>query len=215
MNRRFVVSVEGNIGAGKSTLLECFSKDNSMSVFPEPVEKWRNHKGTNVFGLFMKEPHKWAFPFQSLVLQTLLEIHTTKISTPIRVMERSMFSVRHCFTEMLTQSQILHPVHKAILDEMHQFTKQTFQIGIDLIIYLRVNPEVAQQRIRLRGRTEESEINLSYLEDLHQVYEAWLNKEMCDDSGAIIRIVNANLPKSRIELEANKLKEEIKGFLTK
>lgn len=209
MRKLFNVAIEGNIGAGKSTMLKCFSKENRITAFPEPVEKWRNLRGENLFELFMREPLKWAFPFQCLAFQTLLEIHTSKIPTPVRIMERSVYSVRHCFAKALVRDNILHPIHGAILDEWHEFMKQTVPMGLDMIIYMRVSPEVALSRIRARNRPEEVGITLDYTTKLHQLHEDWLCNERCSDSGALINIINADLSEREVELEALKIKDKI------
>ena len=41
----------------------------------------------------------------------------------------------------------------------------------DLVIYLRVSPEVSIQRIQERGRQAENGITLDYMEKLHSGYE--------------------------------------------
>jgi deoxyadenosine/deoxycytidine kinase len=48
----------------------------------------------------------------------------------------------------------------------------------NIVVYLRCNPEVALQRIKKRGRIEEQNIDLDYLNQIHQYHEEWLaNKE--------------------------------------
>ncbi len=41
-------------------------------------------------------------------------------------------------------------------------------------MYLRNDPEIALERVRLRGRKEEANIKLSFLQDLHTLHEEWL-----------------------------------------
>ena len=42
-------------------------------------------------------------------------------------------------------------------------------------IYLRCTPETAFKRIQKRGRDEEKNITLEYLNKLHKYHESWLN----------------------------------------
>lgn len=45
----FTVFIEGNIGAGKTTFLNHFKKYDDVRLYTEPVEKWRNVQGINLF----------------------------------------------------------------------------------------------------------------------------------------------------------------------
>ena len=47
-------------------------------------------------------------------------------------------------------------------------------LDLDLIVYLRTDPDVAYDRMRSRGRTEEAGAPLKYLQLLHEAYEDWL-----------------------------------------
>lgn len=46
----------------------------------------------------------------------------------------------------------------------------------DLIIYLRVETEIALRRIAMRDRTYERMMDRAYIEDLNRAYEAWYSK---------------------------------------
>ncbi len=56
-------------------------------------------------------------------------------------------------------------------------------LDLDLIVYLRTEPEVSYARMRARDRKEESGAPLSYLQHLHQAYEEWLIKQKFGDLG--------------------------------
>ena len=43
----FTVFVEGNIGSGKTTFLKHFAALENVVTLAEPVELWRNVRGTN------------------------------------------------------------------------------------------------------------------------------------------------------------------------
>lgn len=69
--------VEGNIGSGKSTFLKFLSQTlpNTINVFYEPVEQWRNLNGHNLFELMYRDPSRWSFAFQTYVQLTMMQMH--------------------------------------------------------------------------------------------------------------------------------------------
>ena len=44
-----MIAVEGNIASGKSTFLELLSKKHHVAIFPEPVGRWTDVGGKNLF----------------------------------------------------------------------------------------------------------------------------------------------------------------------
>jgi thymidylate kinase len=48
--------------------------------------------------------------------------------------------------------------------------------NLDIIFYLRTNPEICMQRLHKRGRPEETQsVSLEYLQTIHDLHETWLN----------------------------------------
>jgi energy-coupling factor transporter ATP-binding protein EcfA2 len=69
--------VEGNIGSGKSTFLKFLNQTlpNTINVFYEPVDQWRNLNGHNLFELMYRDPTRWSFTFQTYVQLTMMKMH--------------------------------------------------------------------------------------------------------------------------------------------
>ena len=75
------------------------------------------------------------------------------------MMERSLFSARHCFVENLHDSGKMSDAEFSVLCEWFDFLASgnlsSVDVGVDLIIYLRTEPEVAYERKKSRARKEE------------------------------------------------------------
>ncbi|XP_059488047.1 deoxynucleoside kinase-like [Neocloeon triangulifer] len=193
-NRPFTVVVEGNIGSGKTTFLNQFKRMPEVIALAEPVEMWRDANGHNLLDLMYEDPSKYSMAFQSYVQLTMLEMHQANFDVPIKVMERSIHSARHCFVENLYNSGFLASVNRAVLDEWYKWICNTQDVNADLIVYLYTTPETAFERIQHRNRNEEKKISMSYLKTLHDLHEHFIR------SGLTKRFCKAPV----IEIDANK-----------
>lgn len=61
-----------------------------------------------------------------------------------------------------------------ILEEFFEFVTTNLNADVDLIIYIRTNPEVALHRIQQRSRYEERDIKLDYIKLIGDLYDQWL-----------------------------------------
>ncbi|CAL4210743.1 unnamed protein product [Meganyctiphanes norvegica] len=175
--RKFTVCVEGNIGSGKTMLLKYFSEKEDVSVMEEPVVKWRNLHGHNLLEMMYKDPCRWAHLFQSYVQLTMMEQHLRPSMTAVKMMERSLYSARYCFVENLFHSGKICEAEYLVYNEWFKMISKNVDIGVDLIVYLKTDPKVVHERTKHRGRSEEQQIPLEYLENLHKYYEEWIVQE--------------------------------------
>ena len=92
------------------------------------------------------------------------------------MMERSLFSARHCFVENLHDSKKMSDAEFSVLCEWFDFLASgnlsSVDVGVDLIIYLRTAPEVAYERKKSRARKEE-EVSFQY--PLFPIFKSWIN----------------------------------------
>ena len=194
------ISIEGNIGSGKSSFLKYFSDKypTKVDVFQEPVDKWCNTGGTDGLSLVYQDPRRWNMCFQSYIGLTMLENHSKIPAKPIKLMERSIHSGKFCFMENKYRSGALSNYEYSVLDAWYEWAIKNHGCQVDLVIYLQTDPAVAQDRIRKRNRVEEEGITLKYLENLHELHEAWLVHRKFPFSPPVIT-VNANIEKPEIE----------------
>lgn len=110
-------------------------------------------------------------------------------------MERSLYSARYCFVENLLEKGYLHSSEYFILNEWFQASLPS--APVDLIIYLKSDPDVVFERIKRRARPEEAGITLDYLRKLHQRHEDWLIGQKFPPPAPVLTI-DANTPLEQI-----------------
>jgi len=194
--RKGTICIEGNIGCGKTTLLDFFRTvfqaggEPDVSVLAEPVERWRNVEGENLFHYLYKDPTRYSLAFQTYVQLTMIKLHAKRP----RLMERSIYSARYCFVENLYKLNYLSQLEYVILDKWfkhlvlagescegktdreleYNMLSQPKGVEIDMIVYLRCSPQQVMDRIKVRARAEEKDISLAYIQSLHDFHEDWL-----------------------------------------
>jgi deoxyadenosine/deoxycytidine kinase len=186
---KLVVAVEGNIGVGKSTFTKIL-KDNfsNSTVVSEPVDMWldiTNENGDNILGIFYKDIKRWAYTFQNLAYITrMMKIEDAiRSSDGIIFLDRSLGTDRNVFEKMLHDDGMLDKVEHSIYNLWYDFYTKYVNNKSDIkYIYLKCDPKISYERIKKRGREEEKNITLEYLEKLHKYHEEWL----CNQDNVII-----------------------------
>ncbi|OQR70738.1 deoxynucleoside kinase-like [Tropilaelaps mercedesae] len=128
-----------------------------------------------------------------------LQMHTKKVSTTFKLMERSLYSARYCFVQNYINTNMMTDCERTICNEWLEFICATQDVGVDLFVYLRTDPEIALERIRKRSRREEADIPLEYLQALHVLHDDWLRGTS-----------QFKLHAPVVELDANKSAEEVR-----
>nr|XP_022913829.1 deoxynucleoside kinase-like [Onthophagus taurus] len=200
-NRPFTVIVEGNIGSGKTTFLNHFQRNSNILVLSEPVEMWRNCGKANLLGLLYEDPKRWSFTFQSYVLLTMIQQHFLKTERSIKLMERSIYSVRYCFVDNMQREGLMPAPSVAVLNEQFNWLQSKPEAKVDLVVYLRTSPEIVYERMLQRNRDEEKTVSIEYLKKLHDVHENWLYYKNAYSCPAPVLVLDANLDKKTIVKE--------------
>jgi deoxyadenosine/deoxycytidine kinase len=193
------VAIEGNIGAGKTTLAHqlvnyCDQYDSvKFELFEEPVSEWKcfGQQQTNLLNLMYENPTKYSFDFQLAALLTKCEqlYNYTKSTKTNILVERTIEAQTMVFVPHLKLNNHLTDCQYEILIRIMNFQIKMNNLKPDLYIYLRTTPEIAKQRIKKRGRMEEKDINIEYLQELHDKYEKWF-----ENPAENIIIINGDEP---------------------
>jgi deoxyadenosine/deoxycytidine kinase len=173
------VMVEGNVGAGKSTFLRIIGQALHVPVVYEPHEKWQTiNASENLLDAFYKDPHRWAYTFQSyaFVTRVMEQERAERLNheKPIQLFERSVYSDRYCFAQNCFETGLMSSLEWSIYTEWFDWLVQTYVHKPAGFIYLRTDPQVCYARMVKRNRVEETAVSLDYIERLHQKHEDWL-----------------------------------------
>ncbi|GJP43941.1 hypothetical protein CLOM_g3342 [Closterium sp. NIES-68] len=191
--RGWTVAIEGNIGVGKSTALRALSErlngdvalrrditgGADVALLAEPLREWRNVRGSgaNALEAFYKEPKRFAYTFQSLVFISRASQYKQGVHShpsALRLCERSVFCDRLVFAPASVAAGLFTPLEEALYDSWFDALLPMMPAAIpDAFIYLRADPAVCLQRLQQRSRSEETSVDLPYLQRLHELYDHW------------------------------------------
>jgi len=199
MSKPIIVSIDGNIGSGKSTLLKQLqdrrASQEEIVFVKEPVDEWasiRDLNGRTMLEMFYEDPDTYAFSFQMMayisrlaVLKETIEGHP---KARVIVTERSLFTDKHIFAEMLYQAGKIKDVDFQIYSRWFNVFAKEYPVS--KTVYVRASPETCADRIRRRARDGESVIDLAYLRDCHEYHEAMIREHT---RGQELLVLNADL----------------------
>ena len=162
------IGISGIIGAGKSTLAQNLAKHLGYEAFNEPV------KENPYLEDFYADMNRWGAMMQIHLLFRRFEQHQQIVwnSNKGAVQDRTIYEDT-IFARMLHEAGFIDQRDYETYIGHFNIMKR-FLVYPDVLIYLRVSPEVSMQRIQERGRDAESRITLEYMENLHQGYESFI-----------------------------------------
>ncbi len=170
--------VEGPIGAGKTTFLRLIQeKLPELAVVFEPLHSWDNKVyGQSLLSNFYEDPQRWAYTMETLAMACRVQEHLREQQNPnpFRLMERSIYSGHYVFATNGYHNGFFSEVEWQVYLQWFNFlitgrckTPQGF-------IYIKVDPEIAYERIKKRDRDAEKTISLEYIKQIHQCHEDFL-----------------------------------------
>ena len=164
------IGISGIIGAGKSTLAQNLAERLGYEAFNEPV------KDNPYLEDFYADMNRWGAMMQIHLLFRRFEQHQQIVwnSKKGAVQDRTIYEDT-IFARMLHEAGFIdRRDYETYVG--HFNVMKRFLVYPDVLIYLRVSPEVSMQRIQERGRDAEGGITLEYMEKLHQGYESFITE---------------------------------------
>uniref|UniRef100_A0A8C8RZ84 Deoxyguanosine kinase n=1 Tax=Pelusios castaneus TaxID=367368 RepID=A0A8C8RZ84_9SAUR len=236
----FKHSLHIHMTVGKSTFVRLLGKTfPEWHMATEPVAKWQKVQASstreasssqnfgNLLQMVYQEPSRWSYMFQTFSCMSRLKAQLEPISEkllktqePVQIFERSVYSDRYIFAKNLFELGHLAEIEWTIYQDWHTFLLQEFgdQIVLHGFLYLQATPEKCLERLRRRGRSEEKEIQLEYLEQLHTQHENWLVKKTTEvhfenirNAPVLVLDVNKEFEDDPAEKEA--LMRKVKTFI--
>jgi len=200
-----IISLDGNIGSGKTTLLGEIRNKVNVHVVDEPVAQWtalKNAEGTNLLELFYQDKKRWAYTFQNCAILTRLKNIKDAVEAghKIIITERSILTDKYVFAEMLRDAGNMDPLEWELYESWFDIFGKEYPVNG--IIYVSTNAYISKERIQIRNRIGEENINIEYLEALDIQHKKWIE--------------NTNIPVLTLSTEGvtvEKNIEEIKLFI--
>ena len=200
------IAVAGNIGVGKSTLVSLLCKRLEWEPFYEPVTE------NPYLADFYQDMRAWAFHSQIFFLTHRLRAHRQLSQHPTSaIQDRTVYEDAEVFARNLYRQGMMMERDYQAYRELYLVLTE-FLPPPDLVVYLRASVPTLVNRITHRGRDYERQISALYLEQLSELYEAWIaNFSFCpvltvpaDDLDYVSR-------PSHLELVIRKIEEKLTG----
>ena len=165
--KRFV-AIAGNIGVGKSTLTELLSQHLDWEPFFEAVND------NPYLSDFYEDMERWSFHSQIYFLSRRLRHHWQLLQRSNSVVQdRTVYEDAEVFARNLYRQGSMAERDYQSYCELYDVVT-TVLPPPDLIVYLRASVPTLQERIHKRGRSYEKSISRAYLEQLNDLYDAWI-----------------------------------------
>ena len=173
-----VIFINGNIGSGKETVLRflqetLINRNIKVKIILEPVELWRQSGMLQ----FLYDGH--YLQFQKYAITTRVDTINNKYQEAINEECKVVLVETNPFVD-------LHVYSRATLQNIYEYFEhwksETQRLLFDLKkcdnLFIDVPPEVCLRRIKKRGRSEEKNISLVYLQKLdyeHKILNQIIN----------------------------------------
>lgn len=187
------LAIEGNIGAGKSELMTVLTEimkelivgPGKVGILEEPVDIWVKFVhagdqgspdllGKGLLELSYLKPKIYAGLFQwtAFMSRALLSVKVLP-GACLSLSERSLLSDR-AFEKNSVKEGNIDALGDNIYDYLTEGAMKFLEAKPQGLIYVKTDPVICSERIEKRNRTGEGSIPITYLKNLHERHEKWL-----------------------------------------
>ena len=208
MEKARYIAIDGPIGVGKTSLAELLSKNLDGRIICEQVDE-------NPFlGDFYKDRKKYSF-------QTQLYFLLSRYRQQEELSQCDLFSRTVISDYMFAKDRIFAYIN---LDENEiELYEQVYKLldarlpKPDLVIFLQATAEVLKERVRIRNREYEKNIDYEYIETLRQAYNEFFfhydETPLLVINSTDIDFVNNRQDFELLIKEIKEMKEGVKHFV--
>lgn len=204
-NKKYFVSVAGNIGSGKSSLTRMIAEKLGWVPYFESVQNNPYLKD------FYEDMKRWSFQLQVYFLSHRFNTHKKIIESkkPV-IQDRSIYEDVEIFAKNL---YLMGRMEKRDYNNYHRlfYEMTSYLKAPDLVVYLKADIDTLMKQIRARGRIFEKSIERQYLMRLNRSYGQWVRNYKI---GPVITIETDDLDfvhnEKHFEFVLNKITSKLK-----
>ncbi len=199
------ITLAGVVGVGKSTVSKLLGEKHYYMVMDEPVEE------NPYLDQYYADPKDMAFKMQVyMVMARSKQLKQAKITSNI-IFDRSILE-DPIFVDVLYELGYMNTTDYKVYKEFYdvvvlQSLYLDENIKPELVVYLRVDPEIAMERITKRGRASEQNIGNAYWTLLNRKYEEWYERSK-DKFNFLVIDANHKTPEEIVAIISEKLIEK-------
>ena len=156
-----IITIDGNIGCCKTSILNYFHKNYRLAIDLEPVDSWTEY----LANLYNTTNSSYDFQIKVWVDRCWIQ-EKTNMSV---LMERSPYFIKNVFVKKAFYDKSINEMEYNNIIKLHKTTDDLWKPNG--YIYLRSDPEKCLQRINKRGRFAEKNIQLEYIQSIHDLHE--------------------------------------------
>ncbi|WP_374696753.1 deoxynucleoside kinase [Spiroplasma endosymbiont of Polydrusus formosus] len=196
------ITLAGVVGVGKSTISKMLGKKHKYLVMDEPVEE------NPYLDQYYADPKGMAFKMQVyMIMARSKQLKQAKITSNI-IFDRSILE-DPIFVDVLYELGYMNKTDYKVYKEFYvvvvlQSLYLDENIKPELVVYLRVDPKIAMERINKRGRASEQNIGSAYWTLLNQKYEEWYERSK-DKFNFLVIDTNDKTPEEIVTIISDKL----------
>jgi deoxyadenosine/deoxycytidine kinase len=179
-----IYTIDGNIGSGKSSILNYLHKYKNIQIDLEPLDKWK----TFLDNIYISKIGYFNFQIKVWLDRAWIQ---EKDNKSIIFMERSPYFIRNTFNKYDYINSNINEEEFNVINEMYSKTDKIW--NSNYYIYLRSNPIKCLERIKLRGRENELNIDETYITDIHNLHEEALEELEKKNKVLIVDIENKTI----------------------
>jgi deoxyadenosine kinase len=161
------IGIAGMIGAGKSTLATALGEHLEIDAYYEPVQD------NEYLEDFYRDTKTYSFAMQVYLLNRRFQQHQEIIWRGRSAVQDRTIYEDSIFARMLAENGLMDERDYRTYQELFKHMSN-FMCKPSVIVYLDVSPETSLERIRMRNRGVEADIELQYLRALYAGYERFV-----------------------------------------